>query len=427
MTDVIAKSERLLKQVEGAGRFSTRYEVYPYEKLRTTLAQMHELCDSIKSPECPQTRNELIMAELKRRMGIEALLLEQRIEGGVLDFNKVVSMFAIPTQDINGLKEWLCQHRSETIESINRLFDSVEVEQHELELQADIPAINRMAIEFGSLNISLYHLKIGKLLQRLTRIGEYIRDIRAVPTTQERSYFRGLTNTLAVSIPGICYNTEDGSIHLRERELIRIYGHEGMGHALNHLLSKSNGLPYFLTADSLAVRATGESLAQFYQRIIFEDLKGDQKVQQELEIKHTFEEIHQEAMDISLLYDYKLRMFQYGITVLADKTLGKHDDPNVIQEKIKRLSEVSIFPEWPRGFVEGRRNSFDSQGNLDRQIVAELQYCAQPVQRGLEEFAKRGIKYEGEGRSLIDATFLKGYWTPVGFVDNARIAAATAS
>ena len=43
--------------------------------------------------------------------------------------------------------------------------------------------------------------------------------------------------------------------------------------------------------------------------------------------------------------------------------------------------------------------------------------------RALEEFAKAGIHYDGPNRSKIDETLLRGFWTPVGFVDNARVVA----
>ena len=87
------------------------------------------------------------------------------------------------------------------------------------------------------------------------------------------------------------------------------------------------------------------------------------------------------------------------------------------------LSEVALNPTYPLYFVEQHRYNFDSQGNLNYQLVSELRYCARPVQRALEEFSKQGIKYEAEGRSKIDTTFLEGFWTPIGFVDNARLRA----
>ena len=55
--------------------------------------------------------------------------------------------------------------------------------------------------------------------------------------------------------------------------------------------------------------------------------------------------------------------------------------------------------------------------------MAELRYCARPVPRALEEFRKKGISYEGDGRNVIDSTLLNGFWTPAGFVDNARLRA----
>ncbi len=41
--------------------------------------------------------------------------------------------------------------------------------------------------------------------------------------------------------------------------------------------------------------------------------------------------------------------------------------------------------------------------------------------RALEEFKRQGIDYDSAGRSSIDEILLKGFWTPIGFVDNARV------
>ncbi|MBT4576783.1 hypothetical protein HOB91_00395 [Candidatus Woesearchaeota archaeon] len=90
---------------------------------------------------------------------------------------------------------------------------------------------------------------------------------------------------------------------------------------------------------------------------------------------------------------------------------------------MRLLNEVAIDPSYGFHVVEGNRSNFDSEGNLNAGSVAELRYCAQPVQRALEEFFRQGVVYEGEGRKKIDETFLKGFWTPTGFVDNARLKA----
>jgi hypothetical protein len=196
-----------------------------------------------------------------------------------------------------------------------------------------------------------------------------------------------------------------------------------MGHALNQVITKTNGLPYFLTKDTPLTSATMESVAQFYQNVIFEDLKNSPETQRDLGIQHSFGDIYQESKDISQLQEYQLKLFQYAITVLADKDLGQPQDPITLGKKGDLLNEVTLDPTYPLHFVEQHRYSFDSQGNLNPQLVGELRYCAQPVQRALDEFAKQGVQYEGDGRSKIDATLLKGFWTPIGYVNNAKLKA----
>lgn len=72
-------------------------------------------------------------------------------------------------------------------------------------------------------------------------------------------------------------------------------------------------------------------------------------------------------------------------------------------------------------WVQKNRYNFDFDGNPNLELIAEIRYCARPVQRALDEFSKRGINYDEQSRSIIDSTFLKGLWTPIGFVDNARL------
>lgn len=422
--DIVVASEGLLKKLDSMGKFGSKYNVFPYQEAAKIVAEMKELADSLPDIESPKDQDELIKSELKRRLNGEALNLEQRIEPRHYDFDTVVSMYGIPESDIGGLRGWLVVNKEKTMESIERLYRTKDIRNYELGLPVDIPGVRRQAEEFAALHIRKYHKILGKLLQDLTLVGDFLRDIDAVPTTEARSYFDTLTNTLAIGIPAICYTTEDGSLQIRERDLIMLYGHEGMGHALNQVITKTNGLPYFLTKDSALTAATMESVAQFYQSVIFEDLKNSPETQKDLEIQHKFGEIYQEAKDIAQLQEYQLKLFQYAITVLADKSLGPPQDPSTLEKKVKLLNEVTLDPVYPLHFVEQHRYNFDSQGNLSPQLVSELRYCAQPVQRALKEFEKQGIQYEGEGRSKIDATLLKGFWTPTGFVDNARLSAS---
>jgi hypothetical protein len=178
-----------------------------------------------------------------------------------------------------------------------------------------------------------------------------------------------------------------------------------------------------LTKESSLNSATLESVAQFYQVQIFKDIKQSKQTQKALGIDHKFEEMYQEAKDAARLGHYFMRLYQYTITVLADKSFGTHDDPKVIDKKVEKIAELSLDESYARTIVEKNKYNYDSKGNLDFGLVSELRYCAQPVQRALQEFEKNGIDYVGKNRSSIDLTLLNGLWTPTGFVDNARLVA----
>lgn len=421
--DKLIESENLLKKINGMDKFASKYAVFPFKEAAKVVGDMKELADSLPEIKTPKNYNQLIQSELKRRLNGEAFSLEQKITPRLYDFETVMSIYGIPESDINGLKDWLFANREDTQEAIERLYQTKNIQNYDLGVPVDIPGVRRQAEEFAAIHIHKYHKILGKLLQDLTRVGEFLRDIDSVPTTVARSYFHSLTNTLAIGIPAICFTTEDGSLQIRERDLITLYGHEGMGHALNQVITQTNSIPYFLKINTHLVVATMESVAQFYQKVIFEDLKNSPQTQKDLGIFHKFEDIYNEAQDISQLSEYNQKLFQYAITVLANKELGQPQDPDTLKKKMEALNEVTLDPTFPLHFIEQNRYNFDSQGNLGLSLVSELRYCAQPVQRALEEFAKQGIRYEGKDRSKIDATLLKGFWTPIGFVDNARLKA----
>jgi hypothetical protein len=421
--NILSASEDLLRRVERLDKFESKYDTIPYKEINRISREMKELANSLPDITHPTNQDELLKSELKRRLNGEAFSLDQRLDPQSYDFDTIVTIFDIPKQDISELRGWLLLNRNITLEAIERLYQTKDIQNYELGLPADIPSIRRQAEEFATIHVQKYHKTLGKLLQNLTPVGSFLRDINASPTTAGRSYFHPLTNTIAIGIPAICYTTEDGCLHIKEKNLIDIYGHEGMGHALNHAITKSNGLPYFLIKDTALTAATQESVAQFYQNVIFEDLKNSPETQRALGIEHKFGEIYQEAKDMAQLQEYFHRLGQYTTVVLADKGLGSPQDPETLDKKKALLNDVVINPKYASNAVESTRNSFDSQGNYPAGAVRELMYCAQPVKRALEEFAKQGVFYEGEGRSKIDATLLKGFWTPIGYVDNARLRA----
>ncbi len=416
-------SEGLLRRLDRVEKFTTKYHIMPAREVGQIYDAMQELAASIPDIQRPTSQDELLLAEVKRRMQGQATYLEHQISGDLYDFNTVTQLYGIPEEDLKSLRPWLEQNKEKNQEAIEDLFKSKDMVEYELPLSGDIPSIRRQAEEVAGAHIERYHRSISKLLQGLTKTGEFARDVHIHPSTVDRSYFNHVTNKVGISIEGILFGKEDGTLGLREGELIRLYGHEGMGHALNWAITRAGGLPYLLTDGSNFTEATAESVAQFYEKQLLEDLRNSTETQKALDIEHRFPVIYQEAKDREQLNEYNKRISWYAIGVLADKSLGDPKDPAVLRKKIEKLAEVAVTRSGIASWVESKKDEFDSQGNLSPKIVGELRYCAQPVPRALDEFAKRGMSYDGKDRSYIDSTLLRGLWTPQGFVDNARLRA----
>jgi len=418
----IKQSEEIFKEFERIGRFGIKYQVSPSGTEEKLTKSMEELASNLKDIPTPKNQNQLYESELKRRLIGEAAYSRQRLEGELYDFQSVLDIFSISKQDIDLIEPWLKANKKKTKNAIERLYSTSELKNYELYLNLDIPSIRTEAESFTANHIGKFHLVLGKFLQDQTNARGFIRDIKAVPTNNDRSYFNILTKTLAIGIPRICYQTQNGILKLKERELISLYGHEGMGHALNKLISEGNGLPYFLTKESSLVESTMESVAQFYQDQLLQDLRESPETQRELDIEHVFDSIYQEAKDIELIEEYRLKISQYGTLVLGDKSMGDHTDKNVIKKRKKLIDKVALYKGHSTEMINSSQDRYDYDGNLSPSLVSELRYCAQPVQRSLEELSNRGITMEKD-RVFIDQVLLRGFWTPTGFMDNARIQA----
>src|SRR3989344_6347631 len=218
----LKEAEGLLKKLHVMQKFKDKYHLTPSREAQRIVESMQTLADSVPEITNPQNQEQLIQAELKRRLHGEAAYLDQQLSGRLYDFDTVISILGIPKEDIVSLRPWLESNKEKTQEAVERLFHSKDIEGYELPLAADIPNVRRQVEEFAGAHIQRYHKTLGKILQGLTKVGAFLRDINAVPTTQDRSYFRPLTNNLAVSIPGICFSKEDGTLHIRDKELIKI-------------------------------------------------------------------------------------------------------------------------------------------------------------------------------------------------------------
>lgn len=420
--ELLMQAKSLWDRDEKIAKFAQRFHIYPLAEATVLVDELHRLDEAITEQDVFSTQDEIYEVELKRRAGPRARELDAYLSGRNYTPQDMVAVLAIEEGDLTGLRGWLIDRRPAVLETVGRIYADASVDDYTLNLATDIPAIQRQAQEFVASHITNYHRKLGRLFEGLTQAGTFLRDITAVPTmnerTNDRSYFNPLTKTLAIGLSGVCFMDGDGALHINERELIRLFGHEGMGHGINQVMTDASNLPFFLKTSASATSSTVESVAQFYERQIFDDLADSPTTQRELNIAHRFSDLYQEAKDIFEVDEYNYRFFYHAITVLADKEMGDPTDPQTIARKVDLLSEVALYPGQPRAIIEGNRQQFDSEGNLNPQIVAELRYAARPVQRALDYLRNLGISYAGGNRSRIDSIFFSGFWTPIGFVQN---------
>jgi hypothetical protein len=419
--ELLEQAKKVWDRHEKADKFEERFKIYPFEEGRSLANDFYGIASSIREYESPGNLEEVYLAELRRRAVGEATLLDHKLTGKPYTFTDVIKIYGIESEDIDNLYPWLLRNKKPTLDAVERIHEDTEVEDYDMDLAMDIPGVRVQAEQFAATKITAYHRKLGKLFERLTQVGGFLREVDAVPTTRGRSYYQPITHTLAIDVADICFMSADRLPQIRERALIRLMGHEGFGHGVNALLTEKSDLPFFLKRSSGATIASLESIAQFYEKQVFNDLKDATDIQRELDIAHKYNGIYQEQADVQKIDNYQLRLFQYGIAVLADKAMGDPNDPQVIRQKIEKFGEVALYPAHAFYFVNGHRNDFDVDGNLSASLTTEIRYAAQPATRALRLLEDRGIGYFGQ-RSHADEILLRGYWTPIGLVQRASVA-----
>ena len=423
--ELLERAETLWKQDERIGRLGSRFN-YTYAPGATgkVFEDIQRLESELPERANPTKEEELHEAELKRGLQSRMLQLEHFLEGKPYTVESIIKLYGLDQSDLNAIQPWLKANRPAAVQALEGLFRLTEVESYEYGLSTDIPRVQRQAEGFAATQISNYHRKLSSLFIGLTHAGEFLYRITPEPSTADRSYFASKSKVLAVSMARICYQEEDGTIQLRERELIRLYGHEGMGHGLHSIITEASDLPFFLKEPSHAAEAVEESIAQHFEKVIFDDLKNSPDVQKDLRVQERFSEIFEEEKNTRLVNAYNRMLYYYSILVLADKSIGDPEDPETLTRKMELISEHTINRGYARNIVERNRREFDSQGNLSASLTSELRYSSRAVQRGLEVFEKHDIIYDHhDQRSQIDMNFLTGYYTPIGFVQKALLAA----
>lgn len=421
--ELASQAHALWTKDKQIGRFNSKHRVFPYREAVNVYEGMSRLAEQITANGAPQSPDQLHELELKRRLTARSDGLGKFLNGEPLGLEDAIRGFGLEKEDIDEILPWLRTNKINALDAIERLFKESDISSYQLGLSTDIPRIRQQAEGFAGTQISNYHQKLGALFEGLTTAGNYLHRITSEPTTQDRSYFNMHSRRLALGITAVCFELEDGTIQLKERELLRLFGHEGMGHALQRVITDGADLPFFLKDSDEATIASEEAVTQHYERVVFDDLKASKKTQRELRIADSFDGMYQEEIDTALVTEYNRKLFYYSILVMADKALGDPRDSSVVKRKIDLIAQVALHPAYAWDFVESNRHYYDSEGNFNIDAVGELRYASGAAKRALAVFEKNGVHYGNKSdRSNIDMTFLTGYFTPKGFVEKAELA-----
>jgi len=411
-----------MKQIEN---FDLRYHQFPKEVSRVALPKINDLMSKISFYENPKTLDDLLSSELYKRLESNKRYLDKKINDESDDFESVKTQFAIPEDDLAYLESWLKDNKEKVPEAINLVYISdTKLDRTDLSPLFDIPEIKEKANIAAKETITRYHSALSKMIEDYIPTDNQLSKIKVYRTMTNRSYFMLNFNLLAISIMNILSMGDDTNIIINHGTLIKQYGHEVMGHALNSILTKMSDLPDFVK-DGLdgIIKSTGESVAQHFEKTIFETLQESPETQKELGIDSIYDSIYKINTSLSFVDEYQLKLMQYEIAIIAENP-NENKSSEGIKKKLSRILDISIDPKLSRLRVDNMRHNIDFDGNLNPVFMSELKYAAKPVDRAIREFEKRGLYYsDPNDRKIIDRTLLTGYWTPSGLVANAKLTA----
>lgn len=419
----IKKAKDLMISVSNIWGYQREGGFFQEQEAREILDECRKLVGQLPDIVEPENTDELIQAELKRRLNGEIDYCLGNLEAKHLEINDILNLYAIPKGDFDRIEPWLKEHMNEVEQADKRLCKRYISRGRRFKVSLDVDEIRYEANKVAGNQIDNYWNAIKQLVKRYDK-EDILSNLTLKPTNANRSVYNSDFNVVYFAIPLICYALSHNEIKVDKIALIHHFGHEVIGHSLIFNISKNSRLPHFLQSESYITQATIESTGRFYGDMIFHDLEDSPEIQRQLGIEDNFIEIHEEADDVMLKKLYVKMLQLYTIKLLADKTIS--DTKNQQQAKLKKIAAIKRLS-VDKGFAIRNFEKYnpycDSQGNPMPSILAELRYCADPVGRVLKIFGDNGIDYEGDGRNIIDQTLLTGFWTPIGLEQWARLVA----
>src|SRR3989344_1406952 len=382
------------------------------------LREMDDFCRRVPIIENVITREDLIVAELGRFMDRILRRDIDTINPEGITLSDALLFYGIEESELSGLREWLIGNKENYLIAQQELVDGHDTGLHR-PIRVEVPAHVRAAEEALSAHVARYREAL-KMIPPLSDCPDALDDLQILGTLHPReSDFSRDMNSLFISLPMTTY-VAGGKIQLNEGQLLFLLGHECLGHALTDARTQRADIPAFLKEPTEHSITCNEAVAQFYQHRVFEDIYRSPDVQKALGINN-FEKIYrrQKAQNIKNYFERKLA--HYMIHVLG--SAGNLAEKDVLEKAETLIEEVVPYQRKIDLARTTKSIGINQNGRMSFEGFRDLTYASHAVERALQIFREAGIEYEEPHRSLIDKTLLTGYWTPKGFIENARLVA----
>ena len=280
--EIINEAELIWKENIKIEKFGSRFGIYPIQKSRELLERIYTLQERLDPPSTPIDQSQLLEGELFRHLDSRALSFSNWLEGKSWSLEDHLRYYGLQRQDLVNLQPWLVANRQAALQASENAYDSFEVSTYEMTLPMDVPRLRDQAIGIASNLVESYHQNLCDLFSSVSDLGTYLRQLHVDVILRKRSEYNFRSRRLAFGLTSLCYEKEDGTIGIWPDELIRLYGHEGLTHALKSIITQQSDLPTFLKESTSASVAAEEAIALHMQRVIFDDLKASPETQKKI-------------------------------------------------------------------------------------------------------------------------------------------------
>lgn len=388
-----------------------RYIIPPQAKeLLNASRKTLEKIDNFKSRNSLTETEEVVIDEINRNIVAVKRDTYNMLNVKELEPKKVIRFFSIPEEDLDYLGYWLRENKKEIENSIEKDFD-----EKEKRYAADsfIPKNRQFMEKEGEKAINLYHDTLKDHIVRKSGI-ESFKKVKVFPTWNNDylGLFNSETKIMHISLPSIFYTSKDDDLLVNNELLIKLYGHEGYGHGAHFCVTDDANLPKTIKKDIDWKNPSTESISQYFEKMLIEDIRSDKDVQNRLGIDEQFEEMYFRLKNRELFEEFLRKRTQYAIYMLSQDNMQK-------EEKLDRINEVSFNNLY--GTYVWDNFMIDEKLRIDV-IRGKLIYAARPVERSLELIEKGlGSNFYENNRNVVDNFLLEGIWTPEGFMQKTEL------